>query len=103
VAPSIKTARGTYRLNSAAPPERAGDSLVLTLALERTDGIEKIALRCRMPGPAEDLGGESMAVEKLLQRVAPLIERDFEHLREEALKSIRGERRLFQVVFEDLK
>jgi hypothetical protein len=103
VAQSIKTARGIYQLKSAAAPERVDGSWVLTLALERTDGIEKIALRCRVPAPTQSDDGESAAVEKLTEHIAARIERDFEHLREEALKSIRADRRLFQVVYEDLK
>jgi hypothetical protein len=101
VAQSIKSGRGTYHLKSAGAPERVGDSWLLTIALERADGIEKIALRCRVPGPPENDGGETAAVEKLLQHIAPRVERDFEHLREEALKSIRTERRLFEFAFED--
>jgi hypothetical protein len=100
VAQSIKTGRGTYHLKSAAPPEYGGDTWTLTIALERADGIEKIALRCRVPAPAENDGGESFALEKLFRHIALRIERDFEHLREEALKSIRTDRRLFEVAFD---
>jgi hypothetical protein len=100
VAQSIKSGRGTYQLKSAAAPERAAGTWTLTIALERADGIEKIAMRCRVAAPAENQGGESAAVEKLLQHIAPRIERDFEHLREEALKSIRAERRLFEVALD---
>ncbi len=100
MAQSIKSGRGTYHLIFAAPPEHVGDTWTLTIALERTDGIEKIAMRCRVPAPAENDSGESAALEKLLQHIASRIERDFEHLREEALKSIRTDRRLFEVAFD---
>jgi hypothetical protein len=103
VAPSIKSGRGIYHLTSAAPPEHLGDAWMLTLSLERADGIEKFALRCRVPAPSENAAGESAVIANLLQLIAPRIERDFEHLREEALKSIRTERRMHEAVFEDLK
>jgi hypothetical protein len=100
VAQSIKSGRGTYHLKSAAPLERAGDTWTLTIALDRADGIERIAIRCCVPAPAYDERGEAAAVERLLQHIAPRIERDFEHLREEALKSIRTDHRLFEVTFD---
>ena len=95
----IKTGRGIYQINSAAPVERSSDSIVLTLGLERADGIEKIALKCKIiaaliqPGELDD-------TEKLIERLAPWIEREFEMTREAALKTIRAERHLLEIVFD---
>jgi hypothetical protein len=101
LAQSIKSGRGIYHLKSAAAPERADNSWTLTIALERADGIEKIVLRCRVPVPPRTNASETAAVADLLDRIAPAIERDFEHLREETLKSIRTEHRLFEFALED--
>jgi hypothetical protein len=101
VAPSIKTGRGTYHLKLAAPPERSGQACVLTLALERADGIEKVALRCRVAGALGAGADDAAAIEAALERLAPWIEREFERTREEALKSIRSDRRLLEIEFRD--
>lgn len=94
----FRTGRGLYRLASAAPPETAGD-VVLTLALERADGIERVVLRFRIA--RELLDRDACAnPENLVARVAPWVEREFEATREAALKSIRSERRLYEVVFD---
>ena len=70
--------------------------MLLTLSLEHRDGIEKVAFQCRI-----DAGlTASQEPEALLARLAPWIEREFEMTREAALKSIRSERRLFEVVFD---
>lgn len=100
MAPTIKSGRGIYHLKSAAAPEQSGSEWVLTVALDRADGIERVAMRCRVAAPSADSGGEHTAIAAVLARIAPMIERDFEHLREEALKSIRVERRLFEVAFD---
>lgn len=93
---TINTARGIYSIVSARPPEHDSDSIVLTLSLERADGIEKVALRCRI---ANALPSSSDGPEKLIARFAPLLEREFEQTREAALKSIRTERRLLELAF----
>jgi hypothetical protein len=93
----LKTGRGIYAIASAGPLERTADSVVLTLSLERADGIEKVALRCRIP---TTLIGADDAPEKLIERIAPWLEREFEQTREAALKSIRTERKLLEISFD---
>lgn len=96
---TLKTGAGVFTIASAAPPERAPGSVALTLSLERADGIEKFALRCRI---AAGLIGnaESDSAEKLIERIAPWLEREFEQTREAALKSIRAERRVLEISFD---
>jgi hypothetical protein len=93
----LKTARGIYKIASVGALERTDDSVVLTLSLERADGIEKVALRCRI---ATSLIGPADSPEKLIERVAPWLEREFEQTREAALKSIRAERKLLEISFD---
>ncbi len=42
-----------------------------------------------------------MGVNQLLARLQPWVEREFEMLREAALKSIRSERKLYEVALDD--
>jgi hypothetical protein len=93
----LKTARGIYTIASVGALERTDDSVVLTLSLERADGIEKVALRCRI---ATSLIGAADSPEKLIAQIAPWLEREFEQTREAALKSIRTERKLLEIVFD---
>ena len=95
----IKTGRGIYEIKNAAPVERSSDSIVLTLSLERADGIEKIALKCKISASLIQQD-QLEAPEKLAERLAPWIEREFEMTREAALKTIRSERRLLEIVFD---
>jgi hypothetical protein len=104
---TLKTGRGIYAIASTAPIERAAGSVVLTLGLERADGIEKVALRCRIATElirtAESNSPEnadSDSPEYLIERIAPWLEREFEQTREAALKSIRAERRLLEIFFD---
>ncbi len=69
---------------------------MLTLALERADGIERVVFRCRIDCA---LGGAN-GPENLIARLRPWAEREFEMIREAALKSIRGERKLHEIVFD---
>ena len=94
---TIKTARGIYTIINACPIERDATSIVLTLSLERADGIEKVALRCRLTNA---LANSSEAPEKLIERLAPWLEPEFEQTREAALKSIRTERKLLEIAFD---
>ena len=94
---TIKTGRGIYTILNARPVERDAVSIVLTLSLERADGIEKVALRCRLTNA---LANFSEAPEKLIERLAPWLEREFEQTREAALKSIRAERKLLEIGFD---
>ena len=93
----MNTARGIYSIASARPLERATDAVVLTLSLERADGIEKVALRFRI---ATSLIASANSPEKLIERIAPWLEREFEQTREAALKSIRTERKLLEISFD---
>ncbi len=77
--------------------ERTADAVVLTLSLERADGIEKVALRCRI---ANALLGAAGSPERLIEQIAPWLEREFEQTREAALKSIRTEHRLLEISFD---
>jgi hypothetical protein len=94
MASTLKSGRGAYRIALAAPPEEDGADLLLTIALERADGIERFALRCRVARPQEESTG---GTEALLEAIGAQIERDFEQIREAALKSIRTERKLLEL------
>ncbi|MGO9602811.1 MAG: hypothetical protein ACLQAT_05300 [Candidatus Binataceae bacterium] len=96
---SIRTGRGNYWLKTGAPSERDGAAVVLTLVLERADGIERVALRCRI---ADELLGSKTGddTDAILERIAPWIEREFEMTREYALKMIRSERKMMEIVFD---
>ncbi len=91
----LKTSRGPYLLTLAKEPQMLADATLLTLSLERRDGIEKIALQCRI-----DRRLAASAPEELLAKLVHWIERDFEMTREYALKSIRSERKLLELVFD---
>lgn len=93
----ISTARGPYRIVEAAPAAIGVNAVVLTLAFERADGIERVVFRCRID-PA--LAGASTPAD-LISRMRPWLEREFEIIREAALKSIRAERKLHETVFDD--
>jgi hypothetical protein len=93
----LRTGRGGYRLRAAAPLEVGEDLIGLTLALERADGIERVMLHC---GIERGLVGEEPPLTELVARLAAWIEQDFERIREAALKSIRTERRLFELAFD---
>jgi hypothetical protein len=92
----LRTSRGPYRLIEAAPVASETGAIVLTLALERADGIERVVFRCRIDVAlaGTDTPGE------LIARLRPWIEREFEIVREAALKSIRSERKLHEIVFD---
>jgi hypothetical protein len=81
----------------AAAPETSPAGIVLTLALERADGIERMVFRCAI---AKSLAESDMTPEALAGRIAPWVEREFEQTREAALKSIRAERRLLEIIFD---
>jgi hypothetical protein len=94
----LNTSRGIYTIANARPPERTADAVVLTISLDRADGIEKVALRCRI---ANALPSSSDSPEKLIERITPWLEREFEQTREAALKSIRTERKLLEISFDE--
>lgn len=97
----LETARGRYRLANAAEAERLPEALVMTLALEHADGMERVALRCRIGARLLGESPASVNTESVLARLAPWVEREFEQTRELALKSIRGERKLLELVFDE--
>jgi len=80
----------------AKEPQTLPDGTLLTLSLERRDGIEKVSLQCRLDMA---LAG-TLDTDALLGKLAHWIERDFEMTREYALKSIRSERKLMELVFD---
>jgi hypothetical protein len=86
-----------YSIANARPIERSADSVVMTLSLERADGIEKVAFTLRF---ATSLISADDSPEKLIERIAPWLEREFEQTREAALKSIRTERKLLEISFD---
>ncbi|MBV8134622.1 MAG: hypothetical protein JO121_03130 [Deltaproteobacteria bacterium] len=97
MAVSIKTGRGDYLLKTAAPDQRDANVILLTLALERRDGIERVAFRCRL---AAGLVDPTSDAEVIMCRLAPWLEREFEMTRESALKTIRSEHRLLEISFD---
>jgi hypothetical protein len=121
LAVEIRTGRGLYRLVEAAPAATGAGASVLTLALERADGIERVVFRCRidhgllsagidaeMPGNLNDgqiardqASAAAKAVNQLITRLQAWVEREFEMIREAALKSIRSERKLYEVAFDN--
>ena len=96
----LNTGRGLYRLSLAAAPSITSDGVTLTLSYERIDGLERVGYLCTI---ANDLAvgfDQSEAGEKLLERVAPWFEREFEQTREAALKSLRSERKPLTIRFD---
>jgi hypothetical protein len=97
VAVSIKTGRGEYLLKTGAPDQRDGEAILLTLVLERSDGIERVAFRCRL---AAGLVGPTTGADAIMRQLAPWLEREFEMTRENALKTIRSEHRMLEIGFD---
>lgn len=94
----FRTARGVCRLVAAVPLEADANGFILQVGLERVDGIERVVFRCRIA--RELVAGDAASPEALIARLGPWVERGFEHLREEALKTVRTERRLMEVRFD---
>jgi len=97
VAVEILTGRGVYRVSGAPPLVRDGETVALTLSLERADGIERVVLRCRI---AQALLKDVSDADGIIVRLEPWLVREFEHTREAALRAIRSERRLHEVTFD---
>jgi len=93
----IVTGRGIYRLSAVAPLESADSKIVLTLAVERADGIERFVTRWLI---ARDLVEEPPEAQAIIEGLKVWLERDFETTREAALKAIRSERRLHEIRFD---
>jgi len=71
---------------------------VLTLSVARADGIEKVAFRVKiaksiLPSPDD-------SPDKLIERIATWLEREFEQTREAALKTMRTEHLLLEISFD---
>jgi hypothetical protein len=97
MAVEIVTGRGVYRLSAAAPLECTDDSIVLTLAMERADGIERVVTRCRI---ARALISGPPPAELLIEQLKDWLAREFETTREAALRAIRSEGRLHELTFD---
>ncbi|HXR25477.1 MAG TPA: hypothetical protein VN742_08965 [Candidatus Binataceae bacterium] len=97
MATQLRTSRGLYRMVAVGPLEAGPGEIALTAALERADGIERVVLRFRV---VRDQPGPPPAAEQLLAQLGPWIEREFEQTREAALKSIRSERKVLEIVFD---
>jgi hypothetical protein len=97
MAVEIVTGRGVYRLTAAAPLEYVNSSVMLTLAMERSDGIERVVTRCRI---ARELVSEPPEADRIIERLKGWVAREFETTREAALKAIRSERRLHEITFD---
>jgi hypothetical protein len=92
---SIQTPRGAYLLTVVGEPERSDSSVAVTLSVERADGFERFGLRCAARAPRD-----SHPAGAIVERLSRLIERNFEQVREAALKSIRTEGKLLQIDLE---
>jgi hypothetical protein len=98
----LKTGRGDYRLTLAGPPKvsrSATEGFTLALTFDRVDGLERVGLLCTI---ARDLleKVDVNDVDALLVRIAPWFEREFEQVREAALRSIRADGRPHVVRFD---
>ncbi|MGH7863780.1 MAG: hypothetical protein ACREQB_02245 [Candidatus Binataceae bacterium] len=95
----ILTGRGSYSLAILGIPEARADCLTMMLSLQRDDGIERVSFRCLI---ANSLLGPASSADPstLLPAIAQWLEREFEQVREAALKSVRSEHQLFDVLFE---
>jgi hypothetical protein len=87
----LTTPRGSYRL-IVLDTVGAGAGALATVSLEHSGGLEKFAFRCRLAGSLVE--ATPARVCSLLQ---PWLEKNFESVREAALKSIRTERRLAEL------
>jgi hypothetical protein len=97
MATEIITGRGVYRLGAAAPLECTEATIVLALAMERADGIERVVTRCRI---ARSLISGPPTSDIIIEQLKEWLTREFEATREAALKAIRSERRLHELVFD---
>lgn len=97
MAAEITTGRGVYRLLAVGPLESTEADVLITLAMERADGLERIVTKCRI---ARSLLKTRDAPEAIIEQLKGWIGREFETTREASLKSIRSERRLHEIVFD---
>ena len=93
----VTTGRGVYRLGAVGPLEYTESDILLTFAMERTDGIERILTKCRI---TRALIAEPYDANAIIDQLKEWIGRGFEAIREASLKSIRSQRRLYELVFD---
>ncbi len=95
----LNTGRGSYRLSLVEASANA-DPWMLTVAAEHAAGLEKFAFRCNI---AAALLHNAAITEPAAAcaRLAVWLEGRFEEVRETALKSIRSERRLAEIAFDE--
>lgn len=99
MASAIRTGRGVYLLDLVGGVESAADAVILPLKLEHRGGIERIVFRCRIARVLLD-GQLAEQPAALVERLAPWIAREFEQIREQSLKSIRSDQRLFELAID---
>jgi len=95
----LQTGRGVYILDLVGEPELIADAIILQLKLEHQGGMERVVFRCRI---AKSLLGSDAAERPavLVDRLVPWIALEFEQVREAALKSIRTQKKLFELTFD---
>jgi len=97
----IRTPRGVYRIGTIGTnpgtPERIDNAQVITVSLDRADGIERFAFRCSI---ADELIAGRPSAEVALSDLADWITGNFENVRESALRSLRNEHRVWEVRFD---
>ncbi len=95
----LQTGRGVYLLDLAGDPEVSADAVILPLKLEHEAGMERILFRCRIAKSLLDSDAAEPTAD-LVGRLASWIAPEFEQVREAALKSIRTEKKLFELSFD---
>ena len=99
-AATVRTPRGSYRVVLADHAVGLGAPWVLTLTVEHCGGLEKFSFRSRIVSSLLESNGITQPI-AAASRMAGWIEREFERVREAALKSVRSERRLLELEFDD--
>jgi hypothetical protein len=97
----LSSPRGNYRLVVVEQTGTEAGSWILTVSMEHAGGLEKFAFRCIVSQAS--LG--SLGINDPCEAAAGMagwLQRDFENVREAALKSIRTERRLAEFNLDSL-
>jgi hypothetical protein len=97
----LNTPRGVYRLSLVEAAASEG-VWTLTVSAEHAGGLEKFALRCHIAEPLLQHAAIADAA-AACARLAGWMEGQFEQIREAALKSIRSERRLAEIEFDQAR
>jgi hypothetical protein len=97
---SLQTPRGPYRLSLVDQSQAGAGAWTMTLSVEHAGGLEKFAWRCHIH---PDLLQRSAIADsdEACALLARWLEGQFDAIREAALKSIRSERRLAEIEFDD--